>query len=94
MDAVYNIYVHLKHHDKSTMVFDDAKINWSDFDFSNFDCEGFYKVDSEVIPHNAPEPRGVTIQINVSVEANHERNRLNRGSHTGILMYLNMALVM
>ncbi len=94
MDAAYSIYVYLKDHDKSTMVCDDAEINWNDSDFPHLDWEDFYKDAKEAIPPNAPEPRGATVQINAFVDANHARNRLNQRSHTGILIYLNMAPIM
>jgi hypothetical protein len=38
---------------------------------------------------NAPPPRGLPVQINAFVDASHARNRLNRCSHTGNLIYLN-----
>jgi hypothetical protein len=52
-----------------------------------------YKDAKDAIPPNAPEPRGAAVQINVFVDANHARNRLNWRSHTGILIYLNTAPV-
>jgi hypothetical protein len=91
MEAIYSIYGYLKHHDKSTMVFDDSPIHWSDNDFPHYDWEDFYKDAQENIPPNAPEPRGIAVQINAFVDANHARNRFTRRSHTGILIYLNTA---
>jgi hypothetical protein len=91
MEAIYSIYGYLKYHDKSTMVFDDSPIHWSDNDFPHYDWEEFYKDAKENIPLNAPEPRGIAVQINAFVDANHARNRLTRRSHTGILIYLNTA---
>jgi hypothetical protein len=35
LEAIYNIYGYLKH---STMVFDDAPIEWKDIDFPKNDC--------------------------------------------------------
>jgi hypothetical protein len=91
MEAIEAIYGYLKHHDKSTMVFDDAEIPWNDNDFPHYDWEDFYKDAKEEIPPNALEPRGAIVQINAFVDANHTRNQLTRRSHTGILIYLNTA---
>jgi hypothetical protein len=45
----------------------------------------------EEIPPNAPEPRGQEVQINVFVDADHAGNVVTRRSHSGILIFLNMA---
>jgi hypothetical protein len=88
---VYGIHGYLKHHDHSTMVFDDKEIHWDDTDFVNYDWKDFYNGTAESIPPNAPEPRGKPVQINAFVDANHARNHVNHRSHTGILIYLNSA---
>jgi hypothetical protein len=64
MEANYHIYGYLKHHNHSTMVFDDATINRKDADFTEFDWTDFYQDSKENIPPNAPEPRGNPEQIN------------------------------
>jgi hypothetical protein len=71
------------------MVFDDAEIQWNENDFVDYDWKDFDAEARESIPPNAPEPRGKHVQINMFVDANHSRNRVNRRSHTGILIYLN-----
>ncbi len=73
------------------MVFDDEEIRWNDNDFVSYDWTDFYNDAHESIPPNAPEPRGKSIQINVFVDANHARNRVNCRLHTGILIFLNKA---
>ena len=40
---------------------------------------------------NMPEPRGKPIQINCFVDADHAGNKVTRQSHTGIIIYGNMA---
>jgi hypothetical protein len=71
MEAVYCIYGYLKAHSRSTMVFDNSYINWSDSDFPLYDWTEFYRDAVEHIPTNAPEPHGKEVQINVFVDANH-----------------------
>jgi hypothetical protein len=57
------------------------KGNWSDFYFNA----------KEVIPPNAPNPRGKAIIIFCFVDANHAKNLVTRCSHTGILTFCNRA---
>ncbi|MFO0446128.1 MAG: Ty1/Copia family ribonuclease HI [bacterium] len=91
LEAVYYIYGYLKSHSRSSMVFDSSYINWRDEDFPQQSWQDFYPNVEEDIPSNAPEPRGLPVQINMFVDASHARNKVTRRSHTGILMYLNMA---
>jgi hypothetical protein len=40
-----------------------------------------------------PEPRGLEVDISVFVDADHAGNRVTRRSHTGIIIYCNLAPV-
>jgi hypothetical protein len=51
----------------------------------------FYPDAQEAIPPNAPPPLGKPLQINCFVDADHAGNTVTRKSHTGILIFLNMA---
>jgi len=51
----------------------------------------FIRVQLKILQTNAPLPRGQPVQINVFIDANHARNKLNRRSQMGILIYLNKA---
>jgi hypothetical protein len=42
-------------------------------------------------PYDMPEPRGEAVDINIFVDADHAGNRVTRRSHTGIIIFLNMA---
>ena len=91
LEAVYTLYGYLKAHHKSTMVFDDGYLNWKDSNFADHDWTDFYHDAIEDIPSNAPAPRGMPVQINVFVDADHAGNKVTRRSQTGILIYLNKA---
>jgi hypothetical protein len=54
MEAIYHICGCLKHHNHSTMVFDDVIINWKFTDFNAFDWTDFFEDAKENIPLNAP----------------------------------------
>ena len=51
----------------------------------------YYPDAEEASPPNAPEPLGKAIQINAFVDADHASNLVTRRSHTGIIIFLNMA---
>ena len=53
----------------------------------------FYPDAEELVLLNAPEPLGREIQINCFVDADHVGNIVTRRSHTGIIIFLNMALI-
>ena len=46
---------------------------------------------TEELSPNAPEPRGLPVQLNAFVDADHAGDKITRRSHTGILIYANMA---
>jgi hypothetical protein len=48
----------------------------------------------EHLPHNMPEARGIDVDINAFVDADHAGNKVTRRSHTGIIIMINMAPVM
>ena len=60
-------------------------------DSKSVDMKEFYPDASESIPPNSPEPRGLPVQINCFVDADHAGNVMTRRSQTGILIFLNMA---
>ena len=45
------------------------------------------------LPHNVPEARGEEVDITAFVDADHAGNLVTRRSHTGILIFVNMAPV-
>jgi hypothetical protein len=53
----------------------------------------FYPDAREHVPKNMPEPMGNVVTTSVYVDANHAGNLANRRSHTGVLLYVNNALI-
>ena len=51
----------------------------------------YYSDADEKVPSNAPPPLGKPLQINYFADADHAGNVVTRTSHTGILMFLNLA---
>ena len=46
------------------------------------------------LPHNMPEARGNPVDISVFVDADHTGNKVTRRSHTGIIIYCNLAPIL
>ncbi len=76
MEAVYHISGYFKAHGRSMMVFDDEYINWFDRDFMEHDWTDFYANINEGILSNAPEPRGMPVQINAFLKLIAPKTRL------------------
>jgi hypothetical protein len=91
LDNLFHIFAYLKCHERSKVVFDETRVSWDENKFENVDWREFYDEAEELMPPNAPEPRGEPIQINCFVDADHAGNQVTRRSHSGILIYLNSA---
>jgi hypothetical protein len=94
LEVVYRIFAYLKQHLNLTLVFDERmpviqeenflQVNWSDFYGNSLRAE---------LPPKMPEPRGKALRISCFVDADHAENVMTRRSHTGILIFVNNALV-
>ena len=62
-------------------------------DERRFMMKKIYPDVQENIPENAPKPIGIPVQMNVYCDANHAGNQVTRRAHSGILIYLNTALI-
>jgi hypothetical protein len=91
LDKLMHIFAYLKDHDRSKVVFDDGWVDWPEDKFETVDWSEFYDEAEEMLPPNAPKPRGKPVQINCFVDADHAGNQVTRRSHTGILIFLNKA---
>ena len=98
-----NIFKYVKTHDRrSWMVFDPLRydVEWVPFGEESHPMvraealRDIYDVEELEKPHNMPEARGEKVDINVFVDADHAGNRVTRRSHTGIIVFLNMAPIM
>ena len=96
-----NTFKYVKTHDRrSWLVFDPLRydVEWIPFGDETHPEERaaamreMYDVSSgEEMPHNMPEARGNPVDINIFVDADHAGNKITRRSHTGIIIFLNMA---
>ena len=96
-----NIFYYLKNHDRSWMLMDPNSydVNWVPRRDESSPMEraeamrDIYSDAKDELPHNMPEPLGESVDINTFVDADHAGNKVTRRSHTGILIYCNMAPV-
>ena len=100
LQAAINIFYYLKHHSRSWNVMDPRRfdIEWTPRKPDDVHpreraklMKEIYPDAEDVYPHNMPEPRGNPVDITCFVDADHAGNRVTRRSHTGIIIFINMA---
>ena len=94
LEQVFHIFAYLKHHPRSTMVFDDTIPTFRGERFVNCDWSEFYPEASEAIPGNMPTPRGKEVTMSCFVDADHAGCRETRRSHSGIMIFVNRAPIL
>ena len=60
--------------------------DWTSSEFGHIQGE-------EIMPPNAPEPKGIGFIINAQVDADHAGDTVTRRSRTGFLVFVNRTLV-
>jgi len=93
LEAVYHIFLYLKGHENSRLVFDSAYPDVDDRRFATVDWLDFYLDAMDELPPGMPELRGMPVEISCFVDADHAGNLATRQSQTGILIFINKALV-
>ena len=90
LEQVYHRFAYLKLHHNCEMIFDPTE---PEIDSSVFPEEDWstsvYNGAKEVLPTNAPEPRGQGFVIRVFVDSDHAELELTRISRTGYIIFLN-----
>lgn len=94
LDAVFHIFAYLKKKHNARLVLDPTPPNIDHTSFQHHDWEEFYGDVKEAIPLDAPEPRGNCVDLRMYVDSDHATDQLRRRSRSGILIFLNSALVM
>jgi hypothetical protein len=73
---------------KKTPVVDESAFN------NGADWKEFYGEVQEELPPKMPKPRGQRVTISAFVDANHAGNKVMRHLHTGIIIYIQNALIL
>ena len=87
--AVLHLYGYLKKNPKSKLVFDPTPMDHDCHEEP--DWRDFYGEPKELIPPDAPEPRGKSVQTTAFVDSDHAGDLVNRRSRTGVIIFLGMA---
>jgi hypothetical protein len=58
------------------------------------DWKEFYGEVQEELPPKMSKPRGQRVTISAFIDANHARNKVTKCSHTGIIIYIQNALIL
>jgi hypothetical protein len=91
LDAVLDIFAYLKQHQQAAILFDDAEPKIDERRFKKVDWTSIYGDVQEELPPHMPKPLGAPVKIHCFVDADHAGNLATRRSHTGILIFVNMA---
>ena len=84
-------YLHLKHN--LHLIFDPTYPIIDESHFPRHDWMEFYGDVHEAIPDNMPPPHGKEVEIRMMCNSDHSGNKLTWCSRTGILIFINMALI-
>eukprot|EP00804_Cyclotella_cryptica_P008557 CCRYP_007551-RA/>CCRYP_007551-RA protein AED:0.38 eAED:0.38 QI:0/0/0/1/1/1/2/0/852 len=94
LEAMYLIFHYLSKHKNWRVVFDPALPEFDESHFrTNADWTEFYHDAVEEDPPGMPEPLGRRAVISAFVDADHAGNKVTRRSHTGVLIFMNNALI-
>jgi hypothetical protein len=91
LEAVFHVFAYLGIYHNARVVFDP---NYPSVDMGNFiktDWKSMYGDVKEMIPSDAPVPRGKEVDSRLSVDSDYSGEQLKRRSRTGFVIYLNMA---
>ena len=94
LEAIYQVFVYLKKHENSRIVFDRDHVIVPDTMFNEADWNDFYPDAEEMLPPNMILPLGEGVEINCFVDADHAGNVAIRRSHTGIIIFINNAPIL
>ena len=94
--ASLHIFSYLKKYHNTELVYDpsDPVVDENDFERRDWASSEFGHVEGkEEFPANMPEPRGHGFIMRAKMDADHASDTVSRQSRTGLLIYLNCALV-
>ena len=87
LDQVYHVFGYLKHNPKRKIAFDPTHPDISEKLFTEYEWFDFYRDAREAIPGDMPKPLGNGMDTSMFVDADLAGNKVNRRSHTGILIF-------
>jgi hypothetical protein len=96
LEALYHVFAYMKSHlDIGHVAFDPKTPMVDESAFNNgADWKEFYREVQEELSSKMPKPWGQRVTISAFVDANHARNKVTRHLHTGIIIYVQHALIL
>jgi hypothetical protein len=91
MEAVLHVFAYLGLHHNARVVFDPTYPAVDMGTFIKTDCKTMYGDVKEIIPSDAPLPRGKEVDMRLFVDSDHAGEQFTRRSRTGFVIYFNMA---
>ena len=93
LQTVFHIYAYLKKRHNSRLALDPSYPRIDMRIFHQADWTDFYGEVKEVIPDNAPEPRGKPIILRAFMDSDHAYDIVRQRSQTGFRFYINTACI-
>ena len=93
MEQVYHVFGYLKTHSKRSFFFDPRPPDVDKRAFSSYEWYAFYRDAKEQVPNDMLPPRGRAVSSHCFVDVDHVSNTVTQKSQTGILIFLNRALI-
>jgi Reverse transcriptase (RNA-dependent DNA polymerase) len=94
LEQELHIFAYLKRNSSCSMVFDWHEPTFDGNLFKVCDWTSQYPEAKEAVPSNMPKPRGKSIVTRCYVDADHAGCLATRRSHTGVLIFVNEALIL
>jgi hypothetical protein len=91
LEAVFHVFAYLGLHHNARVVFDPTYPTVDMGIFIKTDWKAMYGNVKEMIPSDAPNPRGKEVDLRLFVDSDHAGEQFTRRSRTGFVIYLNMA---
>jgi hypothetical protein len=91
LDALFHVFAYLALYHSSRVVFDPTYPSFDMGAFIKTDWKSMYVDIKEMIPPDAPIPRGKEVDLRLFVDSDHTGEQFTRRSRTGYVIYLNMS---
>ena len=93
LEQLYHMFGYLKANTKQKLYLDPQHPQVDKRSFQSYDWDDFYRDAEEAIPGDMPLQRGVSVSTHCYVDSDHAGNTVTRRSQTGLLLFVNRALI-
>ena len=93
LEQLYHMFGYLKANPKLKLYLDPQHLQVDERLFQSYDWYDFYQDAEEAVPGDMPLPRGESVSMHCFVDSDHAGNTVTRRSQTGLLLFVNRALI-